>query len=94
MFEIERRPDGDVKLAGRFDASRIDAAKEVFSDVHASCAVDFAELTYISSAGLGVLLETQKRLTESGQGLTLVRMSPHVRQIFEYAGFHRIFVIE
>ncbi len=94
MFDIEKLVDGGVKLVGRFDASQAEAARRVFAEVNTSCVVDFSELAYISSAGLGVLLEVQKRLNDEGKGLTLVRMSPNVRQIFQYAGFHLIFSIE
>lgn len=94
MFDISLQGDGAVKLTGRFDASQADTARRLFADVSTSCVVDFSELAYISSAGLGVLLEVQKRLNDGGKGLTLARMSPHVRQIFEYAGFHHIFTIE
>jgi anti-sigma B factor antagonist len=51
-------------------------------------------LEYISSAGLGVLLRTQKRLLQSGGGLRLVNPSRHIRDIFRYSGFDRIFQID
>ena len=43
--------------------------------------------------GLGVLLKTQKRVMASGQGLRLVNVNKHIRDIFKYAGFDRIFEI-
>ena len=36
--------------------------------------LDFASLEYISSAGLGVLLKTQKRLAENGAGLKIINV--------------------
>ncbi len=53
----------------------------------------WAALEYISSAGLGVLLKTQKRAMATGQGLRLVNANQHIRDIFKYAGFDRIFEI-
>lgn len=94
MFNIEMSQNGDVKISGRFDAAQVEKAKEVFNRVAISCAVDFKDLEYVSSAGLGVLLMTQKRLSESGNSLKLVNMSKHVRDIFQYAGFDTIFEIE
>jgi anti-sigma B factor antagonist len=47
----------------------------------------------VSSAGLGVLLKTQKRVMASGQGLRLINANKHIRDIFKYAGFDRIFEI-
>ena len=62
MFEIKLGDQNEVLLTGRFDASQTDTAKEVFNEIMKSTQVDFKNLDYISSAGLGVLLMTQKRL--------------------------------
>ena len=93
MFEIKRDTNGTVSLLGRLDASQVDNAKAVLDQVTESCEVDFAELSYISSAGLGLLFGTQKRLVDSGGGLTLVNLNPHIREIFQIAGFDHIFEI-
>jgi anti-anti-sigma regulatory factor len=36
---------------------------------------------------------TQKKLVDSGGGLTLINLSPHIREIFQIAGFDNIFEI-
>jgi anti-sigma B factor antagonist len=95
MFEIKRdEATGAVLLLGRFDASQSENAKNVFSEISKTTEVDFENLDYISSAGLSVLLMTQKRLDESGAQLILRNMNKHVREIFNYAGFDMIFKIE
>jgi anti-anti-sigma factor len=94
MFEIIRDADGSIHLHGRFDAAQIAAAKEVFSLVDDSCVVDFAGLSYISSAGLGLLFAIQKRLVDKGAGLTLANLNPHIREVFRIAGFDNIFTID
>ena len=94
MFEIKRDDSGTITLHGRLDASQVDGARAVFDGVDDSCKVDFAELSYISSAGLGLLFGTQKRLVEGGGGLTLINLSPHIREIFQIAGFDNIFEIK
>jgi anti-anti-sigma factor len=94
MFEIKRDDDGNVSLHGRLDASQVDNARAVLDDLAESCTIDFAELSYIASAGLGLLFGTQKRLVDGGGGLTLVNLSPHIREIFQIAGFDHIFTIE
>ena len=91
MFEITRDTAGTVRLEGRFDAAQIATAKEVFALVDDSCVVDFAGL---SSAGLGLLFATQKRLTDTGRELTLTNLNPHIREVFRIAGFDNIFAIE
>ena len=93
MFEIKRDANGTISLHGRLDASQVDSARAVFNQATESCEVDFAELSYISSAGLGLLFGTQKNLVDSGGGLTLINLSPHIREIFQIAGFDNIFEI-
>ncbi len=94
MFEAKLTDNGGVALKGRLDASQTDSAKKELEKLSGSVRVDFAELEYISSAGLGVLLATQKRLIQSGGGLTLTNMNKHIRDVFMYAGFDKIFKIE
>jgi anti-anti-sigma factor len=55
---------------------------------------DCSALDYISSAGLGVLLKTQKRLLASGGKLRLAGVTRHLQDIFGYSGFDRLFEIE
>jgi anti-sigma B factor antagonist len=93
MFEIRIGEQGEVVLSGRLDAAQCDKALQFLDGVPAPRVVDLAGLDYISSAGLGVLLKTQKRVMAEGQGLKLVNASKHIRDIFRYAGFDRIFEI-
>jgi len=56
--------------------------------------VDFERVTYISSAGLRVLLMTAKRLGGGKGSLVLCAMNDVVRQVFDLAGFLPLFSIE
>ena len=49
--------------------------------------LDCSGLEYISSAGLGVLLKTQKRLLAPGGKLRLAGVNRHLQDIFGYSGF-------
>jgi anti-sigma B factor antagonist len=91
MFDITVGGDGTIKLNGRLDSNQVDSAREILSRVDSTVKVDFGELKYISSAGLGLLLATQKRLLDAGQKLEIVNMTPHIRDIFTIAGFDFIF---
>ena len=91
MFDVSQKENGLIILSGRFDASQVDKAKEVFNTINDNCTVDFKDLEYIASAGLGVLLMTQKRLKDIGRGLKLVNMNKHISDIFLYAGFNALF---
>ena len=69
MFEIGFGNNGEIVCAGRLDAAQCEKAQEFMDTVEDGKTVDFSNLEYISSAGLGVLLKTQKRLVEAGVGL-------------------------
>ncbi len=94
MLEIKAGENLEIVLIGRFDAAQAEHAKTVFLSLDEGKVVDFSRLEYISSAGLGVLLAAQKRLSERGQGLRLINVNPHIRDIFRYSGFDQIFEIE
>lgn len=94
MLEIRIGAKGEIVLAGRFDASQAVQAETFMAAVTESRLVDLGDLQYISSLGLGVLLATQKRLMKSGHALKLVNVRGHVREVFHYSGFERIFEIE
>jgi len=94
MLTIELGPGGEVQIAGRLDAVQAATAQTFLDGVTGSVALDCSKLEYISSAGLGVLLKTQKRLTSSAGALRLTGVSKHLRDIFRYSGFDQIFQIE
>jgi anti-anti-sigma factor len=94
MFQAEIAEDGEVKLIGRLDAAQAEKAQAFLDQLEGPSRVDLSGLDYISSAGLGVLLKTQKRLMPAGGGLTLTHVNSHINDIFKYSGFDQIFQIE
>lgn len=94
MFEIGPGRPGEAVLTGRLDAAQCQRAQAYLDSVPALRTLDLARLDYISSAGLGVLLKTQKRLMQTGGGLRLINVSNHINDILRYSGFDRIFIIE
>lgn len=94
MLEIGWGEEGKIKIAGRFDASEADRVEAFLDEVASTKDLDLSGLHYISSLGLGVLLKTQKRLKAEGQSLRLVGMPPHIRDIFRFSGFDRVFEID
>lgn len=94
MLEIRLTESGDVVISGRFDASQATKAQSFLDTVLELRVLDLEGLEYISSAGLSVLLKTQKRLMQSGKGLQLVNLSRHIYDIFQYAGFDQFFDVQ
>ncbi len=94
MFEIRTTPDGTVHLLGRLDASQSDAAMEALSQLAGPVVLDCAGLDYISSAGLGALIETFKRLRLRGHTLRLSNVTPRVKSVFKLANLDTLLGIE
>jgi anti-sigma B factor antagonist len=94
MLTIESREQGIVAMNGRLDAAQAANAQAALDGLSGTVTLDFAGLEYISSAGLGVLLKTQKRLMAAGGKVRLAGVGPHLRDIFIYSGFDQLFEIE
>jgi anti-sigma B factor antagonist len=60
---------------------------------HSRLVMDLSALTYIASAGVGVLINIQHQAKKSGGGLHLVNPSPSVREIFSILGLQTILAI-
>lgn len=94
MFEIDYGDDGDVMCSGRLDASQCAKAQSFMDEIADTRTLNFSRLEYISSAGLGILLKTQKRLAASGAALKITNVNNHIYDVFRYSGFNTIFDIK
>lgn len=86
-----------AKADGRIDSSN---SREFHSELEAtitdsdtSVVLDFADVTYISSAGMRVILMTAKGLQQSGTGFVLCSMTDSIREVFKISGFDKIIPI-
>ena len=94
MLSIEPGAPGTVRIAGRFDAAQCQTVRAYLDKLEGTVTLDCGRLEYISSAGLGVLLKTQKQLMAAAGKLRLVGLNRHLCDIFKYSGFDQIFEIE
>ncbi len=94
MFQIGFDEASRIVAEGRLDAAQAPRAQEFLDAVTDECVLDLGKLEYISSAGLGVLLRTHKRLMSTGNGLKLVNVNSHINDVFMYSGFDKLFEIE
>ncbi len=94
MLKIEYREASVVVVRGRLDAAQAPVAQDFLDQVPGGCMLDLGELEYISSAGLGVLLRTHKRMVAGGQGLRLINVNKHICDIFSYSGFDKLFEVQ
>lgn len=85
-----------IALSGRLDTT---TAPELESELKGSLdgvtalIMDFRELEYISSAGLRVLLSSQKTMNKQGS-MVIKNASDEVKEIFDVTGFSEILTIE
>lgn len=94
MFTIEDQGGGTFKLTGRLDAAQTENAEALLGSATGAVTLDLADLEYIASAGISVVLALFKRLHAQGQSLKLIRLTPHVLNVFRYAGLDQILDIE
>ena len=94
MFEPVRGDGGRVAFTGRLDAAQSPKAQAFLDALADPGPIDMSGLEYISSAGLGVLLRTHKRLMASGGKLRLHNVGNHIYDIFKYSGFDQLFEVE
>ncbi|NNF07432.1 MAG: STAS domain-containing protein [Candidatus Eisenbacteria bacterium] len=93
MFDSKVGEDGTIFVSGRLDASQVDKADEALANITGPTVLDLSGLEYISSAGISVILKLYKRLSDSGDTLTLTNLSSRVQTVFKYAGLDQVFHI-
>ena len=100
-MDIKQERDGDVvvvRLSGRLDSSAAPGAEERLSAVVSGeaprVAVDMSALTYVSSAGLRVLLVAAKTAQTKGGKVVLISPNPAVREVLEASGFDKFIQIQ
>ena len=59
-----------------------------------SLIIDFTDLEYISSAGLRVLIATQKKLKPENIPMVIKNVNDTINEIFKMSGFDKILKIE
>ena len=92
----ERGSELELELCGRLDtttAPQLEAEfKRSIGDVTA-LTLDLAELEYLSSAGLRVLLAAQKVMNKQGS-MVIRHVNETIMEVFEITGFSEILTIE
>ena len=96
-IEIKKNADELVlEITGRLDTITAPALDKTINEnlgENKSLILDFKNLEYISSAGLRVLLSTQKKLQQKGT-MKLKNVREEVMEVFEITGFVDILTVE
>lgn len=86
-----------IKVADRIDTvTAPDFEREIMDEMgnFDSLILDFSNLEYISSAGLRVLIATQKKLKPDNIPMTIKKVNDTISEIFRMSGFDKILTIQ
>lgn len=99
-FEVSKGESGGVSILyikGYLDAHTAqgleNAIQGLIDDKKYKIVVNFKDLMYISSAGLGVFMGFIEDIRESGGDIKLTNMNPKIYRVFDLLGFPTLFDI-
>ena len=99
-MEIIKTKDGNkmtIALEGRLDTTTAPSLDAVVTselgDV-TELVYDFDKLEYVSSAGLRVLLLSQKTMNAKGGTMVIRNVNADIMEVFEMTGFSSVLTIE
>ena len=99
-MEITKEYDGNeltISVEGSIDTiTSQDLEREITSEMgnFSSLVMDFTDLTYISSAGLRLMIVTQKKLKPENIPFVIKNVNDTVGEIFRMSGFNKILEIK
>lgn len=85
-----------ISASGRIDsntAGDLEAVLPARVESNPAVVMDLAQVAYVSSAGLRVLLRGAKISKSTGNTLVLCGLDPSVQEVFDISGFTSIFTI-
>lgn len=97
ITKIYDEKDLTVNVEGRIDTITSQELEESLNteiDNVTSLTFDFSNLEYISSAGLRVLIATQKKMKENNVPMTITHVNDIINEIFRMSGFDKILEIK
>jgi anti-sigma B factor antagonist len=95
-MEIKRHEQGDqVTLAVQgeievYSLTEFSRIAESYLGGPKVLELDFEELEYIDSSGLGFLVTLHERMVRQGQRLRMTKLQPHVARVFKITHLDRI----
>ena len=99
-FKVVRLDSGQLamlKIIGFLDAHTApileEAIQKLVDEQHVDILVDFKDLSYISSAGLGVFMGFIEEIRSKNGDIKMCAMSPKIYRVFDLLGFPTIYQI-
>ncbi len=95
-MEIQKKGDGSiltVKISGRLDTvSALELDESLKLDGITYLTIDLADLEYIASAGLRLLLKMQKQMDKQGT-MQIKNVRENIREVLDMTGFSNFLTI-
>ncbi len=86
-----------VSISGEIDFSVVADVRRAFDEALSrgpSCLlIDLTDVSFIASDGLGVLIETQRKVDADGRKLRLIHPQPHILGLLRKTQLTRLFTI-
>ncbi|GAB4269108.1 MAG: STAS domain-containing protein [Candidatus Rifleibacteriota bacterium] len=100
-IKIDVRPKGNdvtlIVLRGEIGTETVNQFKDKIDQIVAEgknkLIMDFQEVNYLNSMGLGVVAATLKKVKKSKGDLKLINLSPAVQELFELTRLTKVFEI-
>ncbi|MCE5316993.1 MAG: STAS domain-containing protein [Parachlamydia sp.] len=97
VVEVKEEKKGDIlilRMRGRLDAVSSPATeKKVFECINSGQSkliLDFSGISYLSSAGMRMLLSTTKKLKSLSGRLVVSSVNPNVMDVLKMSGFDHV----
>lgn len=87
------RVNGLTELNASNAAAFREQARAALLPVHTRLDLDFAQLRFLDSSGLGALVALHKSMVSRNGHVRIIAPQAHVLQVFELTRMHRIFEI-
>ena len=97
MTQVERNGVVCLRPEGELDYATIEALRERLGQLDArrkTVRLDLGGLTFVATAGLGVLLDASARAREHGAKLTFYHGRPEVERVLKLSGVDRLLTFE
>jgi anti-sigma B factor antagonist len=87
-----------VILSGEIDIHSSQGFKTRFNEIVSGCTgdlyIDCAELTYIDSTGLGIMVGAIKELRKDNNSIYILNLKENIKKLFLITGLDKVFKIQ
>lgn len=91
VWDMKIKGEVDIYTSNQFkdELQKISSQGQVYDII-----IDFSDLDYIDSTGLGILIGVLKRLKQEEKEITIRHAKQNVRKLFNITGLEKIFIME